>query len=317
MATSGSIDFGATRDQLIQEAMEQIGAIDLGGTPSAADLATCARTLNLMLKSWQNDEVNIFAIQKTYLFLDKNVNEYLLGTTAIYSSAINQTTISAAAAATDTTVDLTDTTNAADNSTHILKLDDGQNEFLTQNGAVAGSTMTFDAPAGGLSAAASSGNTIYHFKTGEEANRPMKILTAVRRDKNGIDIPMNLLSLDEYTQLSDKTTDGVPINFYYRPELGFTRVRIWPEPSDVNDYIVLWVQRTLEDLDAASDDVDYPQEWYWAISLGLAMAISSKYGVDAATYNRIKEQFTEAYWMASSADVDEAGTEFEPNMRGD
>jgi len=314
MATSGSIDFGATRDDLIQEAMEQVGAIDLGGTPSTADLATCARTLNLMLKSWQNDEVNIFAIQKVHLFLQQDTNEYLLGTTANLSTTVNQTTVAVALDNGGTGVIQIAAAGGIANADNIaIELDDGSMHYTTV-GVGAGTAWPLSADVPSLT---SVGNTVYHWTPAEDANRPMKIITAVRRDKNGIDIPMNLLSLDEYTQLSDKTTDGVPINFYYRPELGLTRVRIWPEPSDVSDYIVMWVQRTLEDLDAASDDVDYPQEWYWAISLGLAMAISSKYGVDAATYNRIKEQFTEAYWMASSADVDEAGTEFEPNMRGD
>ena len=283
MATSGSINLTATRDEIITEALEQLGVIDVGGTPSSSQLTSCGRTLNLWLKNMQADEVNIHAIQKTYLFLQKNVNEYLLGSTAIYSTAINQTTLKVAGAATDTTIDMTSTTNAADNSQHILKLDDGNNEFLTQNGAVSGDTMTFDVPAAGLTSVASILNTIYHFKSTEAANRPMKIVRAVRRTVDGTDIPVEVLTLDEYAFLSDKTTDGVAINLYYRPEVGLTRVRVWPEPNPATDYLVLWVQRTLEDFDAAGDDADYPQEWYWWLSLGLAIAVHRKFGVKSVT----------------------------------
>ena len=314
MATSGSTDFSADRDDIITEALIQIGALEIGGTPDATDLAECARTLNMMLKNWQADGVNLHARQKTYLFLDKDTNEYLLGSTAIYSTGINQTTLSAAASATDTSITVTSTANMADNSTHILSLDDGSNEFLTQNGAVAGSVMTFDAPAGGLSGAAASGNTLYHFSGAQAANRPMKILEAVRRDKNGIDIPMNIMSLQEYTDLSDKTADGVPVNLYYNPERTITRLRVWPEPSNASDYLVLWVQRTLEDLDAGTDEVDYPQEWFYPIALGLAMELADKYGVSDNIYKRVQERFMKAYDSAYYYDV-EASTWFEPDLR--
>ena len=315
MATSGSIDFGATRDDIITEALTQLGVLDIGGSPSTADLSECSRTLNMMLKNWQADGVNMHARQKTYLFLDKDTNEYLLGSTAKYSSAINQTTISAAAVATDTTVDLTDTTNAADDSTHILQLDSGDNEFLTQSGAVAGSTMTFDAPAGGLSGPAASGNVIYHYASTEAANRPMKILEAVRRTKNGIDTPLEVISLEEYSSLSDKTSDGTVTSLYYNPEKTFTRLLTWPEPSDPTDYLVLWVQRTLDDLDAASDDVDYPQEWFWPISLGLALAVSTKYGCTEKKFEMLGIRFSEAYDVAYGYD-DEDSTFFQPDLRG-
>ena len=42
MATSGSVDFTLTRDEIINDALVQIGAIEAGETPSAADTAFAA-----------------------------------------------------------------------------------------------------------------------------------------------------------------------------------------------------------------------------------------------------------------------------------
>lgn len=313
MATSGSIDFTVTRDDIITEALEQLGVIDVGGTPTTSQLTSCTRTLNLILKNWQADEVNLHAIQKIYMFVQKDVNEYLLGSTAVISTAINQTTLKVAGAATDTTVDMTDTTNAADDSTHILQLDDGSNDFLTQDGAVSGDTMTFNVPAGGLTSAAALGNTMYHFALAEAANRPMKIIKAVRRTKDNTDIPLEVLNLDEYTDLNTKTTDGVPVNMYYRPEVGLTRVRLWPEPSTPTDYIVMWVKRTLDDFDAADNNADYPQEWYWLLVTGLALGVHKKFGVKTSTVSHLTQEFAMAWDRVQGNDRD-ANVFFSPDM---
>lgn len=315
MAVSGSVNFSVDRDAIITEALEQIGAIEINGTPSTADLASCANTLNMMIKNWQADGVNLFLRQKTFLFLTKDVNEYLLGSTAQYSTAINKTTLKVSASATDTTIDLTSTTNSADNSIYILQLDDGTNEVLVQNGAVAGDTMTFDSPAGGLTSAATAGNTIYHYKTTETADRPMKILEGVRRDKNDLDIPLNSLALEEYVALSDKITDGSPINYYFNPEKTLSRFTIWPEVATITDYIVLWVQRTVNDVDAATDDLDYPQEWFLPLALGLAIQVASKYGTDPQTIRQIETRFQQAYYMAYGYDVED-DIYFEPDFQG-
>jgi len=62
MATSGSIDFAATRDDIITEALEQLGALGEGESPNAAQLASCGRTLNMLVKAWQGEGLNLFAL---------------------------------------------------------------------------------------------------------------------------------------------------------------------------------------------------------------------------------------------------------------
>lgn len=53
MATSGSIDFNLTANQVIDFAFKKIEVFDAEETPSATDTADARRALTMMLKSWQ------------------------------------------------------------------------------------------------------------------------------------------------------------------------------------------------------------------------------------------------------------------------
>jgi hypothetical protein len=60
MATSGSIDYGMNARDLIQFALKKIGVLDMLGTASGADATDAMVTVNLMLKSLQNEAPNLW-----------------------------------------------------------------------------------------------------------------------------------------------------------------------------------------------------------------------------------------------------------------
>ena len=62
MAVSGSFDFNMTRNEIIADALYTIQAIPIGHTPSAKDIAICARALNRLIKRLQNDHVFLNAV---------------------------------------------------------------------------------------------------------------------------------------------------------------------------------------------------------------------------------------------------------------
>jgi len=69
MALSDSFDFTLTRDDCITEALDQLGVLGEGESPTAAQLAADGRTLNLMLKAWQNHDFTQNLMRRSYLFL--------------------------------------------------------------------------------------------------------------------------------------------------------------------------------------------------------------------------------------------------------
>jgi len=108
--------------------------------------------------------------------------------------------------------------------------------------------------------------------------RPLQIIDMQFRQSSG-DIPMNNYSRQEYFDLSKKDTSGIPTNFYYDPQLTTGLLRVWPVLASGNSGTFEFTYaRTLEDFDASTDDPDFPQEWFMALSYGLARVLGSHYG---------------------------------------
>lgn len=310
MATSGSIDFAATRDDIITEALEQLGVLGEGESPSANQLTSSARTLNMMLKAWQAKEVNLFAIETMYLFLQKDQVKYELRNAAGKAHAsleLINTSISTAVASSATVITVADGSDTADSDNIGIELDDGTLQWTTISSGGGTNSITL---AAGLTAAAAVGNRVYAYTT--RNHRPMKILEAALTDADSLqDTPLAIEPLRSYVGLVDKTSEGSPNTIYVDPQKLSTFVYVWPEPSRVDYFLTLWVQRTLHDLDAASDDVDYPQEWFWAISTNLAVALASKYGIKGSQFQILKLLADEALETAESYDT-ESGFTIEP-----
>ncbi len=65
-----------TRDDMITSAMEELRVIPAGGTPTASDITSCARRLNMMLKRWQigglllwcYDMIQVPQVQNQYIY---------------------------------------------------------------------------------------------------------------------------------------------------------------------------------------------------------------------------------------------------------
>ena len=146
---------------------------------------------------------------------------------------------------------------------------------------------------------------------GDISEVPTRIKYAFRRDTSNIDVPLEIISDMEYQSLSNKTTSATPTSVYYE-YLGTTaNIYVWPTPpSGVTDVLHIIGERPIYDFDAASDDVDIPNYYYLAISYGLALAVSAKYGVDRDTRNDLKE--LALYYKAEALSYDvEAGTSVE------
>ena len=79
MAVSGTYNFNLDIDQVIQEATEMIGGEDtLGHTPESA-----RRSINLMLRDWQNRGILLWTTSTTAVTVASSVAEYSLSSSTI------------------------------------------------------------------------------------------------------------------------------------------------------------------------------------------------------------------------------------------
>lgn len=112
--------------------------------------------------------------------------------------------------------------------------------------------------------------------------RPIRIINARYKGTNGIEIPMVELTRDEYDIISDKTTTGIPTQFYYDRQREAAKLYVWPVLSSATTESVEYTyERELEDISGGSDTIDIPVEWHEAAVYGLAARLCDDYGKDA------------------------------------
>lgn len=111
----------------------------------------------------------------------------------------------------------------------------------------------------------------------------LKVIQAFNHNtQTNIDIPMRIVTRQEYNVLGNKTSSGNPIQVFSGPELTNTVVKVFPTPDSTSasqNQIVLVYQKQFDDLDSASDNLEFPNEWFEAVKYGLATRMAGEYGV--------------------------------------
>lgn len=314
MAASGSYDYSVTASDLITGAMENIGAIAAGESPTTNETTMCLRTLNLLVKQMMGDSdndlgVKMWSRKRAYLFLQSGQGSYSLGPSGDHCTQTYVTsTLTVAAAGGASTVTLASVTGMATTYNIGIELDSGSIQWTTINGAPSGLVVTLTAT---LTGAAASGNRVFVYQT-KIAFRPLSILTAVLRDSANDDTPMDPMDLSAYEGISSKTADGSPGNYYYESQLTNGVMYLDAEPDDVTKVIRFVAMSPVDDLDATTDSIAYPQQWYAALEWGLSKRIAPKFG--AQWTPAMESTYKEAMGLAQTIDPDTTTMYFQPGI---
>lgn len=310
MATSGSTDFKINRDALITHAYRVLGSIRTGGTASPDEIADAAQSLNMMLKAWQAFGLQLWVVKRAFMVPVKAAQRYLLGPDGDHVSLnLLNTKMRVAGIAIDATleVDSTEGMTAADNIGIVL--DDGTIQWTTIVNVVDADTVTI---AGGLISDAAIGRKVYFYTN--KINRPHELLELYRREVDTqVDVPLIRLSRTEFDTLSDKDTEGTPVNFYYDPQLENSVVHVWPTANAIfasNSTFKLQIKKPFDDMDTANDDFEFPQEWYEAIVYGLAERIAPMIGYPLPDRQLLKAEARDYLDLALTFDVEHASVTF-------
>ena len=86
MAVSGSFDFSLNRDALIKKALLMLGVISADQTPTSSEVTSASNSLNLLLKAWQADGMQLWRVTQvsispptasaSYTFGDSTYTDY-------------------------------------------------------------------------------------------------------------------------------------------------------------------------------------------------------------------------------------------------
>jgi len=136
----------------------------------------------------------------------------------------------------------------------------------------------------------------YTIGIGQTVNlaKPLKVTQAILHDtQTNVDIPMRIITRDEYLRLGNKTTNGQPIQIYYDPQRDTGILYVYPPAnSSAVSYkqIKFTYQKPFEDFDASTDNPDFPQEWYEALKYGLASRLAGEYGISMEDRRQLMQE---------------------------
>jgi len=153
-----------------------------------------------------------------------------------------------------------------------------------------------------------------------QSPKPLKVLQAWNHvTASSVDIPMRILTQDEYNRLGNKTTPGCPIQIYYDPRRNTGELHTFPVATSVEasgNTIHIVYQSTYEDFDTATDNPDFPQEWYDALAYGLATRLAPEYGLDIAARKTLWQEMSVIKQEALNFGLEEGSLYFGVERRG-
>jgi len=152
---------------------------------------------------------------------------------------------------------------------------------------------------------------------GAGTEKPMRLLTVNRKYTDGTETDMNKLSLQEYENLPNKTTEGTPVNYYFEPGRLTSTLYVWPAPNATaaTEYTIEYVyQQPLQDMDIGTEEIDFPNEWYQAVELALAHALDRKYRtLNHIDRGMLRKDAEKALQLALDYDNEDASLMIQPN----
>jgi hypothetical protein len=149
--------------------------------------------------------------------------------------------------------------------------------------------------------------------------KPLKVIQAYNHNvTSNVDVPMRIITKQEYNMLGNKTSSGNPIQIYYDPQRNYGILNVFPVPSTVEqsaNELIIHYQRPFEDFDASTDEPDFPQEWYDAVTYGLATRLAPEYGIPTADRKTLWQEMSIIKQEALNFGLEEGSLYFQRDFR--
>lgn len=333
---SGTYNYTATRDQVVTDALLDVGATALGQAVDSDLIQFAVRKLQAMLKAWMADGLQLWKIKETQLFLQKYQNYYQLGPSSSDNCTTDnpifksQTTAAYVAGALSFTVTSTAAQAFSNNKFNSAALTPGMFVGIEQNdhsmlwttvNTVSGDGVTFTTNAATI-LPVNNAATIYAYTN--KAIRPLAVWDGMRRDKSDNDIPIMIISRNEYYTFGKKVTSGTPTQFFFNPSTQQqvpssqnSELKTYVAPSLSTDRLLYNAQYPIQDMTNPNTDFDFPQEWLLGIQTNLAMLCAPAHATTGEHFGILKSIAKEEKDRIMSWDRENASMYLSPQRRFD
>lgn len=300
MALSNSFNYTLTAEELIKEALSQLGIFDAAEGPDSTEYTLGLRKLNLVLKELAGQGLTVFGRDTAYLFPLKTTSKSVqTGLTTDHYT----TTTSASAASGASSIVVTSTTNLAATNYIAIKLSNGTTH-VTLVSSLAGSTVHLSSV---LTGAVDSGAYVYFWPVTSSLMAPiLEVMNAQRVTTNadtlvsaegGESTEIEIIGDTEYQRLPNKMQTGASTQLYVRKLPYRTEFYLWPIGDRSFDRISLSIAFPLDDVDALSDSLAVPSYALNAIVYRLAAELSGPFGLPNHEQQKL--------WMLAAAKIDD------------
>jgi hypothetical protein len=333
-SSSGTYNFSVVRDDIIREALLNLGILEESEVPTAQEVIDCARKLNMIVKTlagnmdkapgfkmWQRERGDLFLSTKQYAYDlgPKSADGWAGGVTGLRAPITFQSSSLTAAVALGGTV-LTLSSLTAVNINDYIGILIGSDFFWTTISSMNVGLLQVTIPSPGLPAAAGKNAEVVNYTL--KGERPVELLTSLLRDSNGTDTPMTRMTVEVYEALPTKTQPGNtqdPTAFYFEPRRSPTpHSRYYIDcagAQDVTKYQHIVYLREAQNFDNPGDAPEFPQEWFGHLCWTLSLMSHSMFDVEwTAT---MQQAFLQATVPAREANASTTSAYFLPEGEDD
>jgi hypothetical protein len=299
--TSGATSFNLDLSEIVEEAFERCGS----ELRTGYDLKTARRSLNLMFADWANRGINMWTFEQGTIDLVQGQNTYALPNDTV---DLLEHVIRTGAGAASTQADLTITRiSVSTYATIPNKLQQARPiQIWVQRYNGQNSTTGLTISGGTLSSTATT--VILSSTVGLPATGFIKVDNEI--------INYGAISGNTLTSCSrgqDNTTAASHVNGTAVYWAQVPAVTVWPTPDGSQSYqLVYWRLRRTQDAGDGVNVMDVPFRFIPCMVAGLAYYLSMKVAGAEARMPVLKQQYDEAWALASEEDREKAAVRMVP-----
>ncbi len=110
----------------------------------------------------------------------------------------------------------------------------------------------------------------------EVTDRPAQVLDASYVSYEGVDYPLSIWTLDDYTAINVKTIGGIPGGLYAQMDMPDITLSLWPVPSDTMA-LKLWSNKQIASFPTLTTEVSLPPGYEQALAFLLAETLAPEF----------------------------------------
>ena len=318
--TSGTVSFDLDLAELVEEAFERAGA----ELRTGYDLRTARRSLNIMFADWANRGINMWTMEQGVIPLNSGQATYLLPNDTV---DLLEHVIRTQANNTSNQADLTITRiSVSTYATIPNKLTTGRpiqilvNRYTGQDSTSSYQlTGTFGATETTLTLSSTTGASPTNTLPGSgviKIDNEYIYYNELVQTSPSVGLTSGVYTLYNCIRGFNNTTAASHTSSAVIYKVNAPSVTIWPTPNPGGDYqLVYWRLRRTQDAGNGTNVMDVPFRFIPCMAAGLAYYIAGKIPSGFERLPMLKQQYDEAWALASEEDREKAAVRFVPRQQ--